>query len=418
MSAENQRPSEEHPLAVFHAALLAQKDVLVDRAIERARPFLPFLDELPREALVESIGKDALAYAHALIAPDFSDLRTRARSWCESQVTLDRGSALVLQTVEEIRKDYLDLTFDAFARGVPGAREGALKLIDAFGAVHAEIDACFHGAEVQEIAGDRLFRKFVDASPDPVALTLRDEAVLYANTAFKEAFGENNPGRRLASLVEDDQREALARLHEAVDRTGRGRGEIRLRRVNGGVYNADVTAFDARVTGDRVAARFMLLRDKGPLVAAEEARMQLQEEIIASQAAAIRALSTPLLPIAPGVLLMPLVGALNESRAEQMLEALLEGVSRRGARVAIVDITGVSDVDSHVAHGILRAARAAALLGARVFLTGIRGPVAQTLLALDVKFGELVTCSTLQDGVARALRGAQAEGYAPRRWTG
>ena len=122
------------------------------------------------------------------------------------------------------------------------------------------------------------------------------------------------------------------------------------------------------------------------------------------------------LPIAEGVLLMPLVGVLNEVRAEQMLETLLAGISRRGARVAIIDITGVSDVDSHVAHGILRAARAAALLGTRVFLTGIRGPFAQTLLALDANFGGLVTCSTLQDGVARALRGCHAEGYASPRW--
>ncbi|HVK63951.1 MAG TPA: STAS domain-containing protein [Polyangium sp.] len=424
MSAETRRPSEEHPLALFHAALLAQKDVLIDRSVERTRSFLPFLDELPREALVGVVGEDVLAYADALVASDFTDLRARARGWCESQITLDRGSGLVLQTVEAVRKDYLELTLEAFARGVPGAREGALRLMDAFAAVHAELDACYHGAPAQEVAGDRLFRKFVDSSPDPVALTARSEGVLYANAAFKETFGEDIPGRMVASCIEDDQREALTRLHEAVDRTGRGRGEIRMRRADGGVYNADVTAFDARATDDRVTARFMLLRDKGPLVAAEEARMQLQmqlqEELIASQAAAIRALSTPLLPIAPGVLVMPLVGALSEQRAEQMLETLLEGISKRGARVAIVDITGVSDVDSHVAHGILRAARAASLLGARVFLTGIRGPVAQTLLALDANFGGLglVTCSTLQDGVARALRGAEGQGYAPRRWTG
>ncbi|MRG96280.1 STAS domain-containing protein [Polyangium spumosum] len=419
MGAENRRSSGEHPLAAFHDALLAQQDTLVDRTIERARPHLPWLADMPREALMGSVGEDVLAYARALLTTDFDDLRARARSWCENQITVGNGAAFVLASVEAIRKDYLEVALDALAQGVPGVREGVLRLMDAFAAVVAEIDGFFHGAPAQEAVGDRLFRMFVDASPDPVALSAGSEAVLYANAAFKETFGgEGIPSKPLVSFLADGAGEALARLSDVVDREGRGRGELHLRRADGGVYVADVTAFDARATGDRASARFLLLRDKGPLVAAEETRMRLQEEIIASQAEAIRALSTPLLPIAEGVIVMPLVGALNEARAEQMLEALLEGISRRGARVAILDITGVDDVDSHVAHGILRAARAAALLGARVFLTGIRGSVAQTLLALDASFGGLVTCSTLQDGVTRALRGARVEGYAPRRWTG
>ncbi|MDI1483383.1 STAS domain-containing protein [Polyangium sp. y55x31] len=420
MNSEVRSPRDEHPLAAFRAALLGRHDVLVVRAVERLRRILPWLAQAPDEFLVEPVKEDVAAYAYALTAPDFSDLERRARAWCESQVTLGGSVHLVLQLVEGCRQDYLEFAIDAVVAGVPEARAGVHRLMEAFTAVLTEVDAFFHGSEAREAADATLFRHFVDASPDPVALAGGEGTMLiYANAAFKETFGgEGIPGRFMGTFVPDEQKNVLAALATTAFREGRVRGELHLFRANGELFKADVLSFIAQSHDDRQPARFWLLRDKGPLVEAEEARMRLQEEIIASQAEAIRALSTPLLPIAEGVILMPLVGALNEQRAEQMLDTMLQGISRRGARVAILDITGVSDVDSHVAHGILRAARAASLLGARVFLTGIRGPVAQTLLALDANFGGLVTCSTLQDGVARALRGAGSQGYAPRRWTG
>ncbi|MDI3289171.1 STAS domain-containing protein [Polyangium sp. 15x6] len=420
MSSEVRSPPDEHPLAAFRAALIGRRDVLVARELERLRRILPWLAQAPEEFLIAPVTEDVLAYANALAAPDFSDLEARARGWCESQVTLGGGVHLVLQLVEGCRQDYLDVAMDAVVAGVPEARAGVRRLMEAFTAVLTAVDAFFHGPDAREAADATLFRHFVDASPDPVVLAGGEGTMLlYANTAFQETFGgEGIPGRMMSTLVPDEQRSALAALANTALREGRARGELHLFRANGELFEADVLSFIAPGRSDRMPARFWLLRDKGPLVAAEQARVQLQEEIIASQAAAIRALSTPLLPIAEGVILMPLVGALNEQRTEQMLETLLQGISRRGARVAILDITGVSDVDSHVAHGILRAARAASLLGARMFLTGIRGPVAQSLLALDANFGGLVSCSTLQDGVARALRGAGGQGYASRRWTG
>jgi rsbT co-antagonist protein RsbR len=136
---------------------------------------------------------------------------------------------------------------------------------------------------------------------------------------------------------------------------------------------------------------------------AEAEREELQAQVIAAQEAALRELSTPLVPIAAGVIAMPLVGAIDGVRADQIMSTLLEGIGRHGAHTAILDITGVKTVDTYVAGALLSAAQAARLLGTRVVLTGIRGDVARTLVDLDVGLGDIVTRGTLQAGIAWAV---------------
>ncbi|UQA59161.1 PAS domain-containing protein [Polyangium aurulentum] len=137
---------------------------------------------------------------------------------------------------------------------------------------------------------------------------------------------------------------------------------------------------------------------------AEEERATFQAQIIEAQRMALRELSTPLLPIAPGVVLLPLVGAIDSARAALVLEALLEGVVAHQAEVAILDITGIRAVDDEVANGIVQAARATALLGAQVVLTGVRPAAARTLVELGVDMSGIVALSSLQQGVAHAIR--------------
>lgn len=130
----------------------------------------------------------------------------------------------------------------------------------------------------------------------------------------------------------------------------------------------------------------------------------LQEEVIRAQQAALEELSTPLLAISDTIVVMPLVGSIDSARAQAVMDALLEGVAANHTKVAIVDITGVPVVDTGVANGLIRAAQAVQLLGARVVLTGIRPEVAQTLVQLGVELRTIVTWGTLQAGIAFALK--------------
>jgi len=137
---------------------------------------------------------------------------------------------------------------------------------------------------------------------------------------------------------------------------------------------------------------------------AEREQHRLQEEIIQSQQATLRGISTPLIPISERVVIMPLVGTIDQMRAQQILETLLEGIAQHQAEIVILDITGVPEVDNNTADILIRSAQAVKLLGARVMLTGIQPRIAQTLTSLEVNLGDITTHSSLQSGVAQALQ--------------
>lgn len=136
---------------------------------------------------------------------------------------------------------------------------------------------------------------------------------------------------------------------------------------------------------------------------AEEERAELQQQIIDAQRDSLRELSTPLMPIAEGVLAMPLIGTIDSQRAQLVMEALLEGIVAYTAEFAILDITGVQVVDTQVANALIQAAQAVRLLGANVILTGIQPRIAQTLIHMGIDLSEIVTHSTLQNGIGYAL---------------
>ncbi|MBM7844878.1 STAS domain-containing protein [Herpetosiphon giganteus] len=135
-----------------------------------------------------------------------------------------------------------------------------------------------------------------------------------------------------------------------------------------------------------------------------EAQRQMleQQAVIHSQQEALADISTPLIPITDSVVIMPLIGAVDTRRAQQMLETLLHGISTMNTRFAILDITGVPIVDTQVAHVLIQAAQSVRLLGGQVILTGIRPEVAQTLVGLGVNLNDLIVRGNLQSGVAYA----------------
>jgi anti-anti-sigma regulatory factor/HAMP domain-containing protein len=135
----------------------------------------------------------------------------------------------------------------------------------------------------------------------------------------------------------------------------------------------------------------------------EAERSRLQGEVVLAQEAIVQ-LSTPLISIDDFTIVMPLIGVLDNQRAQQMLEVLLHGVEKARARVVILDITGVALVDEQVARALLSAARAVRLLGAQVVLTGVRPEVAQGLVSTGADLSDFVTYSAMRDGIAYSLQ--------------
>lgn len=127
-----------------------------------------------------------------------------------------------------------------------------------------------------------------------------------------------------------------------------------------------------------------------------------REQTILKQQLAIAELSTPVLTIRPGLLLLPIVGILDTHRSRLLTEGMLEAIGTTRARVVVMDITGVAEVDTEVANRLVYTAAAAQLMGATPVITGISAGVAQTLVSLGIDLAGLRTIGDLQGGVEAA----------------
>lgn len=152
------------------------------------------------------------------------------------------------------------------------------------------------------------------------------------------------------------------------------------------------------ITRERQAAEGLQVseRERSALIG----QLEEQNTKLALQAEDLRLLSTPIIPLAADVLALPIVGEINPTRAQQILELVLATVSEKSARFVLLDITGVHSIDSYAAEALVRTASALKLLGATAILTGVQPKTAQALIELGADLTSLITRSTFQDGIA------------------
>jgi rsbT co-antagonist protein RsbR len=126
-------------------------------------------------------------------------------------------------------------------------------------------------------------------------------------------------------------------------------------------------------------------------------------EALERHQAAIRELSTPVIRVYDRVLLLPLIGAIDSLRADQVMDSVLLKVTEAQARCIIIDIAGVPVVDTKVADNLVKTTAAVRLLGAETILTGITAQVARTIVQLGVDISAMHTRSRLSEGIELAL---------------
>ena len=124
---------------------------------------------------------------------------------------------------------------------------------------------------------------------------------------------------------------------------------------------------------------------------------------IESQKEELEVLSTPVIDIWEGILTVPVLGVLDSERASRIAETLLTQIVEKRAAAAIIDISGISAVDSAVADLLIRTAKAVRLVGAEAILTGVGVEVAQTIADLGIEMEGLKTMATLRDGLKYAI---------------
>ena len=127
------------------------------------------------------------------------------------------------------------------------------------------------------------------------------------------------------------------------------------------------------------------------------------DEIKKEKQSLIRRLSTPLIQVWDGILVIPLIGDLDASRAQILTENTLRAISEKGTSVVIIDVTGVSQFDSESASHLLQTIAAAALLGARCLLAGISPRIAQMLVASQATLKAVPCFATTQAALEHAI---------------
>jgi rsbT co-antagonist protein RsbR len=120
-------------------------------------------------------------------------------------------------------------------------------------------------------------------------------------------------------------------------------------------------------------------------------------------------LSTPVLYAWEGIIIMPLVGTLSSDRAQQATQTILESIDRFRAKYAIIDITGVSVIDSMVASQLIKTATSIETLGSKALITGVSARIATTIVDLGIDMGKIMTKNSLLEGLTYAIKAVENE---------
>lgn len=252
----------------------------------------------------------------------------------------------------------------------------------------------------------RLFKLLVENALDGIVFASLDGVIQYSNQSYATmtGFGAQVVGSRIPEYYfPEDMPFVTEELLPTVTKQGNWQGMLRLRRPDGSAWFGQASLVLLTNEAGTPLLFTGSFRDVTEQRRAEEERTALQQQIIAVQQSALRELSTPLIPLSERVVIMPLIGTIDSTRAQQVMETLLDGIAHYQSQIAILDITGVQVVDTEVANALIRAAQAVKLLGAQVMLTGIQPRIAQILVQLGVDLSGIITHGTLQAGIASAL---------------
>jgi anti-anti-sigma regulatory factor len=262
----------------------------------------------------------------------------------------------------------------------------------AMGRVWSIYDAAYEEIQVEireSLASHPEFGPMLRELPQDPEQDARNRAILggamldgdwesYWRDIRTQAAGYANAEISLASwigLVHDFRSDMLARIF-----AGREAGDADLL--------GDVTALDRWL--DDVLAVF------------GQEFVSTNQQVIARQERAIRQLSTPVLQLRPGLLILPIVGGLDRDRLTQLRSGVLAGIRDRRARVVVLDVTGVPEVDSVAANQLIAAVVSARMMGAEVIVSGLSADIAQTLVTIGIDLSQVISAGDLQGGIDMA----------------
>jgi methyl-accepting chemotaxis protein len=160
---------------------------------------------------------------------------------------------------------------------------------------------------------------------------------------------------------------------------------------------------DVSPTEKRLRKAFAMMERKS--TALNEALLEAREahRMREEMDRALQAMATPVTPIWDEVLLLPLVGVIDSTRTDDAMKTTLDKISQTGAKMFILDISGVPSVDTAVANQLIKITKATRIMGCETIVSGVSSAIAHTIVELGIDIGEMITTSSLRDAVSMSL---------------
>lgn len=114
----------------------------------------------------------------------------------------------------------------------------------------------------------------------------------------------------------------------------------------------------------------------------------------------IQSLSSPLVPVADGIAILPVIGNVTARRAQTIIDRVLGKCAEAEVRYLVVDVSGVSQINSVVGEYLLKLVNTLKIIGVVPVITGI-----QPFMALKVPhFAEALSGILIEANLQTALR--------------
>ncbi len=382
----------------------------------RAEGLVP--EEFPIASLVAAVHANLMLWLEAIERTEFSALEQATVAWCTTVRTRGGDTPAAFSMLERTGELLLDAALSALDSGVVGADDGARGVLRAWTAAKAAYDRTIRATYDAASEQAQILKDVAENAPIGIGIATPRGDFTYMNPAHLQMLrisAEEAVKKNIADLLAPGEKQISPNIENSVPAKGGRHRIMQVLRSDGSRLRVHTTTFWVFTDEGEPMARCAFVRDMTDEERADEERRTLELQIIETQETSLRELATPLLPISERILVMPIVGTIDPSRASRIVEEMLSGIVRTGAGHVLVDITGVPRVTTEVGELILRAAKAAELVGAEMVLTGIRGIVAKTLLSLGISLEGVETQSTLRAGVAHALEHERAKMRAERR---
>ncbi|MCM3610209.1 STAS domain-containing protein [Planococcus sp. MERTA32b] len=130
----------------------------------------------------------------------------------------------------------------------------------------------------------------------------------------------------------------------------------------------------------------------------------LVEEKTAELTMLVKELSSPIIPVLDGIVVVPLLGTYDEERAEELLIKTLQNLPTYKARYLVLDLTGLNDNFTQQAAALIEKLGATAgLIGTETILVGISPKMSMVISESGIDISKFDCFQTLQHGIHFAL---------------